>query len=368
MINLRFKKQKGRVDSQLLLVSLSLTILGIIVVADASAPIALSTFSDRYYFVKQQVIWAAVGLVSLVICSKIKYNFWEKIATPFFIINIIFLIIVLIPAFSTETLGARRWLIIKDISYQPTELVKLSLSIFLAKLASKNKRLFSLLFALIVIEILTMLQPDLGTAIIIATIALSQIFVSGVNLFDFTKILITGFISVLLLIFSSDYRRDRLLTFLQSTYDPLGKSYHIRQILYALGAGGVFGVGLGQSRQKFLFLPESATDSIFAVIAEETGFIGSIILIVIYIFFIQRCIKISKQAPDKFTQTLAVGLLVWIGFQAYINIASMVALVPLTGIPLPFISYGGSSLITILTATGILLNISRYETKAKSKK
>ena len=177
--------------------------------------------------------------------------------------------------------------------------------------------------------------------------------------------MVASAVAGIILIITSDYRRDRLLTFLEQTQDPLGKGYHIRQILFALGSGGIFGVGLGQSRQKYLFLPEAATDSIFAVIAEELGFVGALILIILLLVFIYKALRIVANAPDKFSQVLSAGLITWIGGQIFLNIASMVALVPLTGSPLPFISYGGSSLVTVLIATGILLNISRYESKAK---
>jgi len=163
-----------------------------------------------------------------------------------------------------------------------------------------------------------------------------------------------------LLILLSPYRRARLTTFFEMTDDPLGKSYHIRQVLLALGSGGIFGVGFGASRQKYLFLPEASTDSIFAVIAEELGLIGGIMIIFVFIFFVMRGLKIAKAAPDKFSSVLAAGISAWIGGQAFLNIGSMVSLVPLTGIPLPFISYGGSSLVMILTACGILLNISKF--------
>ncbi|MCX6704956.1 MAG: FtsW/RodA/SpoVE family cell cycle protein, partial [Candidatus Woesebacteria bacterium] len=171
---------------------------------------------------------------------------------------------------------------------------------------------------------------------------------------------VIGLLAGIPLILLSPYRKERFLTFLQMTEDPLGKSYHMRQILLGLGSGGIFGVGLGASRQKYSFLPEASTDSIFAVIAEELGLIGGIAIIVGFVYFVMRGLKIAADAPDTFGKTLAVGITIWIGGQSFLNIASMVALVPLTGIPLPFISYGGSSLVMILAACGILLNISRF--------
>ena len=205
-----------------------------------------------------------------------------------------------------------------------------------------------------------MLQPDLGTALIIAVVTFSQLYISGLPILNLFYIGFGGVIASLLLIIGSAYRRSRLLTFLHPINDVLGRSYHITQILYALGSGGLLGVGLGQSRQKYLFLPEAATDSIFAVISEEIGFVGAFIVILLFIFFIARCIKIVKTAPDKFSFILALGITSWLASQTLINLNSIVVLTPLTGVPLPFFSYGGSSIISILIAIGILLNISRH--------
>ncbi len=301
----------------------------------------------------------------LVIFSNFNYKFWEKIALPFFLFSVITLIVVLIPGVSSKILGARRWMILGPISFQPSELVKLSLACYLAKIATKDKKIFTYLFPIGVVALLVMLQPDLGTAIIISTIGLTQAYIAGVNIFYLFGAVVIAALFSLVFIVTSDYRKARLLTFLSQTQDPLGKGYHIRQILFALGAGGIFGVGLGKSRQKYLFLPEAATDSIFAVIAEEVGFVGALLIILLFIAYIYIGLRIMKNAPDKFSQILSAGIIVWIGGQALLNMGSMVALSPLTGIPLPFFSYGGSSLTTVLSATGILLNISRYESRPK---
>jgi len=210
---------------------------------------------------------------------------------------------------------------------------------------------------------LIMLQPDLGTTLVVGLIGITQIYASGVSILYFLTSLAIGIISVGVLILVSPYRRDRLMTFFEVTKDPLGKGYHIRQILLALGSGGLFGLGIGQSRQKYLFLPEASTDSIFAAISEEIGFIGSFVLILIFAIFTYKAFRIASRAPDSFSKILAVGIAAWIGGQILLNIAAMTALTPLTGIPLPFFSYGGTSLSMILVSCGILLNISRYETK-----
>lgn len=356
----KLKKQTKSIDRQFLFITLLLAALGLIAVADASAPQALSTFNDKYFFVKQQAMWGASGLALMFIVSKVHYSFWQKIATPLFFFSILLLIVVLIPSLGTKVFGARRWIIAGSISIQPSEIAKLGLAIYLAKVASLNKKVLSFFLPIGAVTALVMLQPDLGTTMVIAAFGIIQVFVSGIPIVGIILALIVGGLSSLALILTSDYRRDRLLTFLKISADPLGRDYHIRQVLLALGSGGIFGVGLGQSRQKYLFLPEAATDSIFAVIAEEFGFIGGVALVCLFAFFCIKGLRIAKSAPDKFSQVLGIGLVSWISVQVILNIGSMVALVPLTGIPLPFFSYGGSALTTILIAAGILLNISRF--------
>jgi cell division protein FtsW len=233
--------------------------------------------------------------------------------------------------------------------------------LYFAKLAESKKGFFAYILPLFIVCFLIMLQPDLGTTLVVAAIGMAQIFVAGVSAVKFLGLLILSSFLGFALIWFSDYRRDRLLTFLKQVTDPLGKSYHISQILISLGLGGFWGVGLGESRQKYLFLPETATDSIFAIIAEEIGFVGSVVLISLFIYLIYRGFKIAVLSSDIFAKMTAFGFTVWIASQAFLNLASMTSLTPLTGIPLPFISYGGSSLIMILMSAGIVLNISKYQ-------
>lgn len=360
MGGLNLKKQKKSWDSKLVFIIFLLLSLGLIAVADASAPQAVSVFNDKYYFVKQQLVWGAIGILLLLIVSRIHYSFWEKVATPLFWISTFVLILVLIPGLGIAALGAQRRIELGFLSFQPSELTKLTLAIYLARVASKGKGTLAYIVPLLVLGFLIMLQPDLGTTIVTLGIGMAQIFYSGVNLLHILGFGAAGAVATLVLILTSSYRRDRFLTFLQQSQDPLGRDYHIRQILLALGSGGIIGAGLGQSRQKYLFLPEAATDSIFAIIAEEVGFVGSLIIIFIFAAFIYKGIAIARSAPDKFSQILALGITAWIGGQAILNMAAMVALVPLTGIPLPFFSYGGSSLVMILISCGILLSISRF--------
>lgn len=366
-MNARIKTNQNleKYDKKLLIVILLFVFLGLVSIADASAPQALNFFSDKFYFARQQALWALFGVIALFVVSIIKPIFWEKLATPLFIVSIVLLVLVLIPFFSFEALGARRWISLGFFSFQPSEFVKLSVALFFAKLVSKKDFSVYFFLPLVLVAGLIMLQPDLGTTLIVVSIGMVLIFLSSINIFHFIGSLFVGALASLGLIMSSGYRRQRLLTFFEHTKDPLGSDYHIRQILLSLGSGGLFGVGLGQGKQKFLFLPEAATDSIFATIAEEVGFIGSIVIIGLFVFFIIRGLKIARQATSPFNFLLAAGITTWIGVQVFLNIGSMVALVPLTGVPLPFFSYGGSSLVTILIALGILLSISRYDQKKR---
>jgi cell division protein FtsW len=362
---IKLKKQKNNFDKRLLALTLVLTGIGLIAVADASYPQALNYFSDKLYFVKQQAVWALIGIIALFVASKVHYSFWEKISLPLFVISLGFLFLVLLPGIGIKTLGARRWMSLGPVNFQPSEVVKLTLAIYLAKVTAAKKRPLSFFLPLVIIVGLIMKQPDLGTALIVSFIGIIQIFIAGVNFFYIVGAIFLGIALGIPFVLFSDYRRARLMTFLKITQDPLDKAYHIRQVLLALGSGGLFGVGLGQSRQKYLFLPEAATDSIFAIIAEELGFIGASLLIFLFVWFIIRGIRIAKNAPDSFSQVLAVGIVSWIGGQAFLNIGSMVALIPLTGVPLPFLSYGGSALTMTLLSCGILLNISRHAKKQK---
>jgi cell division protein FtsW len=347
-------------DRSFFLLTIALVVIGLLAVADASAPQAQTFFHDAYFYVKQQAVWAIVGIVALVIISQIHYSVWKKFAVPMFFCSVAALVIVLIPGFGSKFLGARRWITIGPIGIQPSELVKMTLAIYFASLADAKKELKSYLVTLGLVGGLIMLQPDLGTTIIVIMIGLIQLFLSGISVVSLLSILGASVLAGGALVVTSEYRRERLLTFLGATSDKTGTSYHIHQVLIALGSGGLFGVGLGQSRQKYLFLPESATDSVFAVIAEEVGFIGAFILICLFLLFLYQGLKIAQKAPDKFSKILASGIIAWIGVQFFLNISSMVAVTPLTGVPLPFFSYGGSSLTMILIGVGILLNISKY--------
>ena len=352
----------------LALLVVGLSLFGLLMVYNASVVEAYQLFSDKYHFLKLQAIWLGLGLISLVITSIVPYQLFRKLAPLALIINIILLITVLIPGVSQQAYGARRWINLGDFSLQPTELIKLTLVIYLAAWLSKKRSFWLYLVVLGVILGLVMLQPDLGTAVVIIFTAILVYYTSGASFIYLLLVGVLGTGSGLGLILSSPYRKERLLTFLNLNRDPLGSSYHIRQALIAIGSGGLWGLGLGQSRQKYQFLPQVTTDSIFAIIAEEIGFIGASLVIIVLFSIVFRSLRIAARAPDTFSRLLAVGIAGWIGFQTLINIAAMLALLPLTGVPLPFISYGGSSLIVIMTAVGLLLNVSRYQVNPKRNK
>lgn len=365
MIKLHQSVNRKPVDKILLTLTLAVTLFGILMVYDASVVEAYQLFNDKYYFLKLQSQWAVLGFIALFITSKLPLDWFKKIAPLALIVSLILLIIVLIPGLGETTLGARRWLNLAGFNLQPTELIKLSLSLYLATWLAKDRSFWLYLVLLGFILGLVMLQPDLGTAIVIIFSAVLTYYISGANIFYLISVGFMGILSGLALIFTSAYRKERLLTFFNPARDPLGSSYHIKQALIAIGSGGLWGLGLGQSRQKYQFLPQVTTDSIFAVIAEEIGFFGAGLVILALFFIVIRALRIARLAPDNFSRLLAAAIAGWIGIQAVINLAAMLALLPLTGVPLPFISYGGSSLIVTLAAIGLLLNISRFQLNPK---
>ncbi len=339
---------------------IAITIFGLFMVGNASVVDASRDFGSQWYYLRLQSVWASVGLLGFFIVSNIKYQKLEKYSHYLFWGTIFLLIIVLIPGISSKILGARRWLNFGGITLQPAELAKLTVSLYLASLLKKTKNnVWSFLIILGGLSGLIMLEPDLGTMIVISGMSVITFIGSGGKILHVLSFLPIVILVGLLLIFISPYRRERLNSYLDHSQDPLGSSYHIRQALLAVGSGGVWGAGIGQSKQKYEFLPEVTTDSIFAVIAEETGLIGSTVLILAFAMLVFLGLKVSQNAPDVFGTNLALGITSWIGLQALINIAAMVALVPLTGIPLPLISYGGSSLVIALLGLGILVSISR---------
>lgn len=359
-------------DYVLIVIIAAVLIFGLIALASASSVVGFSKFGDIFYYIKRQLlIGVLLGIICLFVAYKLDYHWYQKYAFYFLIISVILLILVFIPGIGFNLKGAHRWIKIGGFLFQPTEVVKLTFLIYLATWLSKREKdikdfqagLLPFLIVVGLISLLIIFQPDVGSMSVIAFIAFSVYFVAGAPIKHLGFLGTAGLVIFYLLIKFKPYRAARLTVFLNPQVDPQGIGYHINQALLAIGSGGFFGLGLGRSRQKYNYLPEVAGDSIFAVIAEELGFIIVAGLIVLFVLIMYRGFKIAKHAPDIFGKLMATGIVAWISYQAFVNIAANLAVVPLTGITLPFISYGSSSLVVSLTAMGILFNISRQTTE-----
>ncbi len=360
---IHLQSQKKKLDFPLLVTIGILLIFGLVMVYDSSVIAGLRDFKDTYYYIKQQLIWVFVGIFSLVFFTQFNYKRFKKIALPLMIISVILLLAVFIPGFGISGGGAHRWLKFGPLTIQPAEIIKLTSIIFLASIFDKKVKLLPFIILVGGVSIITaILQKDLGSTLVFVAAATILYFGSNGSIWHFVLTIPFGIIAVLILIFTSGYRSKRILAFLDPFSDSQGFTYHISQVLIALGSGGIFGLGLGHSRQKFAYIPEVSTDSIFAIIGEELGFVGAVFLIALFVIVLLRGFKISQNCQDNFGKILSLGLTSWLGIQICLNLASMSALLPLTGVPLPFISYGGSALVANLTAVGILLNISKSET------
>lgn len=328
--------------------------------------------SDTNYYFIRQLIGLIVGGVAWFVASRIDYRKWQKIATPLFIVTFLMMFLVLIPGVGVSSGGATRWVKLWFINFQPVEFLKLGAVIYMATWLTKDKEklkkpLESLLPFLFIIGLIVaatiILQKDMGSAMVIIFTMLAMYLVSGVPLWNFGLAALSLFSGGVALVVAAPYRLARFLTFLDHSDDVSGAGYHINQALIALGSGGVIGRGIGKSLQAYGYLPEATNDSIFAIIGEETGLWGAFALVAVFVALIWRGMRVSRSAPDDFGRLLALGIICWIGFQALINISAMLGILPLTGIPLPFISYGGTSLVALLGAVGILQNISKYTYK-----
>lgn len=353
------KKKHSREYWWLWGVIIILTLLGILFVFDASVAEAFATFNDQYHFLKQHLVWAGLGLGLMFFTNLIPLKIFEKLSPLFFIGGVFLLLAVFIPGIGRELNGAHRWIFLGPISFQPIEVFKLLFVIFSATWLSQHQRTLPFLFTTAVPAVLLLLQPDLGSLLILGGIAFGMFYLAGGNLWHIAGIAVATLALLLIAVFSSNYRRERVQTFLNPEADPLGAGFQIKQITLALGRGGWLGQGIGNSRQKFSYIPEASTDSIFAIIAEEVGFLGSSILISLFSFYFALSAKVAAKAKSEFSQLLVWGIIIWLAGQMLLNLAAVVTLVPLTGLPLPFISYGGSALVSILIANGILLRVAK---------
>lgn len=363
------KTKKGNVDFILLFSIILLVLFGLVMVFSSSYNYALMRFGNMFYTIKRQMMWAGIGFVFLIITSNIKYDFYKKVALPGYFLTVFLLVLVLIRGNNIN--GATRWLTLGGISFQPSELAKITMVILISYITSKNMQglkefsnfLIILLFIFIPVGLIFI--ENISTSLVVFLIGLSILFVAVPNLKHLYKI---GIITLLLILMVIPFliqnpRFKKRISRFKAWVDPFeqstGRGYQTVQSLYAVGSGGFLGYGLGQSKQKE-FIPEASNDMIFAIISEELGFIGAFIIVILYMIIIWRGILIATYANSCFGAFLAIGITMTVGIQAFINIAVVTNLVPVTGMALPLISYGGTSLVALMASLGILLNISKY--------
>ncbi|MFH0738897.1 MAG: putative lipid II flippase FtsW [Candidatus Omnitrophota bacterium] len=341
--------------------------IGIVMLYSASSIYAWERYKDSAFFLKRHLSFFAIGLLLTFLVMTIDYRRFRGYAKPLLFISFVLLILVLIPGIGREVSGARRWFRFKFISFQPSELANLAIIIYTADFIARKGNLIEsflrgFLPPIIILGmslLLILMQPDLGTTLAITAVVFVMLFVSGVRPAYLLSLFLLSLPALYLLIFRVPYRRMRILTFLNPWLDPKGSGFQIIQSQLALGSGGIFGVGLGQSRQKLFYLPAAHTDFIFSIIGEELGLLGTLAVITLFILFIRNGLKIVKNAQDRFGYLLALGLVLMITLKATINIGVSCGMLPTKGLPLPFISYGGSSFVFDMVSIGILMNIAR---------
>ena len=358
-------------DYLLLGLVLGLVAVGLLIVYSASFALGLLAFNDANYFVIRQAIWAVIGLALLLGLMRVDYRWLRSISPLLMLIAIVSLVAVLVPGLGVERGGAQRWIAIGPLpAAQPSEFAKLALIIYVAAwLSAKDTvvRSFALGFAPFVFTVgivagLILLEPDTGTAAVLILTTVTLFFIAGASLSHLAALMGIGSVAASFLILTSGYRLDRVLAFLNPEDDPGGIGFHTLQLLIGLGSGGIEGLGLGASRQKFFYIPGSHTDGVFAVVGEEMGFIGAMGIIILFAVLVYRGFRIVLRAQDDFGYLLAAGVVSWIAFQALINVGGITRAIPMTGIPMPFLSYGGSALASLLAGIGILLSVSRRAT------
>ena len=340
---------------------------GLVMVLSASSVSAFAEYGDSFLFVQRQAAYAVVGVLALILTSRMRYGAWKRLAGPLLLVTVAMLVLVLIPAHGIEAYGASRWFRLGPVTVQPSEIAKLALLVFAAATLARSRRKLDDLrqLALPLLPIcavvcgLVMMQPDLGTTVILAVTMFTLLFAAGVRLRYLTLASVIAAVIGAGLIMSADYRRVRFLAFLHPWEDVKNTGYQLAQSLYALGSGGWIGVGLGASRQKWQYVPNAHTDFIFSILGEELGLIGEIVVLAAFGALIFAGIRIAANAKDVFGRLLAAGIVSWFGLQTLINLGAVTGLLPITGVPLPFLSYGGSSLVVSLAAVGVLVSIAR---------
>lgn len=357
-----------KIDFTMLITIIILLCIGLVMVASASSYYALSTFGDSNYFLTRQLILGIAGVVAMLVISKIDYKIYKKWSYLFYFVALILLIAVLIPGIGQERNGATRWLGFGAFQFQPSEMMKIALVLAMSTYISANykktkniKGYIIPALMLIAVVVVMFLQKHMSGTLVMVVAAVSIIFASGIKIN--WKLFIAGFLIVLVaggaFIMAEDFRRTRILAFLNPEEDITGDNWQAAQSLYAIGSGGIFGRGLGQSRQKYLWLPEAQNDFIFSVLGEELGLVGTTVVLALFAFFIFRGYKISMTCKDMYGSLIAMGITSVFALQILVNIAVVTCTMPVTGMPLPFFSYGGTALFINLCTMGILLNISK---------
>ncbi len=356
----------ARIAALLLAPIAILSVIGLGATMSASAIIGLEEYGDKFYFFTSQLMWVGIGTVVLVVATRVNYRLYRRLAIPIFLVSVVGLIAVL--QIGVIRGGSRRWIELGSFgSIQPSEFAKFGVIVFLAMVMEKKEKLLTDFWHFLVpvavslglVGLLILRQPDLGTTLVIFGAATTVLAVSAAPMRYVLGTTLVGGALGTLLAFSEPYRRDRLLSFLDPFNDKLGNGWQVVQSQLALGTGGVFGVGLGASRARWSYLPNAHTDFIFAIIGEEVGFAGGLVVMVLFAWLTVVGVAVSYRAPDRFGRMLAAGLVAWLSLQALINIGGVVGALPVTGMPLPFVSYGGSALLTVMGAAGILVNIAK---------
>jgi cell division protein FtsW len=360
---------KGHHDRTLLFAVLFLLVVSVVMVYSSSSVVALTTYNDPAFFMKRQIVWALVGLVVMGITMRLDYRKLENQGTAIglAIVSLVLLAAVLIPGIGREVNGARRWLRLGILSFQPSELAKFALVVYMSYfIAKKGERIRDFMNGIVpayvvtgIFLLLSMRQPDFGAAVTLGMVACILLFAGGANFLHLAGTAAAILPVVYFAVMHKAYRLKRILAFLDPWSDPHGSGHQIIQSFLAFGSGGVFGRGLGEGRQKLLFLPERHSDFIYAVIGEELGLIGALVVLVLFLIVLWRGIRVAFAAGDQFSRLLALGITLLVCMQGLINMAVVTGLVPTKGIALPLVSYGGSSLVLTLAGLGILLSISR---------
>jgi cell division protein FtsW len=362
-------KNKGKKPDLLILITIFLLLfLGFLILAGVSITISNKYFNNSFHFIIHQLLFGFLpGIILGFIAYKIDLKIIKKYALFLIIVAIFLMLLIFIPKIGISGGGANRWISFFGFSFQPSEFLKLAFIIYLAAWLSKHKKekhsflnfFLPIIIVLAIICVLLIFQPDISTLVVIAIVALIMYYISDTPIWQTLVLICSGFVGLFILIKIAPYRLNRILVFLRPDTQPLGIGYQFKQSLTAIGSGRIFGQGLGLSIQKFSFLPRPMTDTIFAVFCEETGFIGACLLVLLFLIFMWQGLKIAKKTNDDFLKLMTVGIVSWITSQAFINIGAIIGILPLTGIPLPLISYGSSHLLIELIALGLLLNISK---------